>query len=72
MVLGTVHASEVDYFFLRREKLDCVIFHLCHVILLSLPTDLVFSLNTEVYCLCIDEKEVHAFSTVVFLCVLAT
>lgn len=75
MALGTVdehdfsiYASEVDHFSIRRKELDCVIIHLCHVVLLSLPTVLVSSLNTEVYCLCIDEEEVRVLSTTVLVC----
>lgn len=79
MVLGTVdehgfsiYASEVDHFSSRRKELDCVIIHLCHVVLVSLPTDLVSSLSTEVYCLCVDEEEVHVLPTTVLLYVLST
>lgn len=62
----SIYSSEADNFSTRGKNLDCVMIYLCHV-LVSLPANLILSLNPEVYCPCIDEE--YTYFSLILSCV---
>lgn len=58
-VLGTVDKHDFDHFSTRRKEMEFIMIPLRHVVPLSLPINLVPSLNPEVYCPCKDEGEMR-------------